>query len=239
MALYDPSEIRVGDAFRALRALLQDPDDTAQAFRVVDALSGRNGQRTLARLRRSKSGKELLRDHPDLLPRLTDRAALLALPDGTLGREYLRFLDSEGITAEGLTQASEEGRRSMKPEVDPDLYFLRDRLRDSHDLWHTVTGYKGDLLGEASLLAFSFAQTWNLGVGLIVLAALVQGRDPGVRKLVATGFARGLRSAWLPAIRWEELLDRPLEDVRRRLNIGMPVHYEPLRTAAFKTPQAA
>jgi ubiquinone biosynthesis protein COQ4 len=238
MALYDPSEIRVGDAIRALRALLQDPDDTAQAFRVVDALSGRNGERTLARLRRSKSGKELLRDRPELLPRLTDRAALLALPEGTLGREYLRFLDSEGITAAGLTEASIEGRRSMKPEVDPDLYFLRDRLRDTHDLWHTVTGYKGDLLGEASLLAFSFAQTWNLGVGLIVVAALVQGRDPAVRKLVATGFARGLRSAWLPAVRWENLLDRPLAEVRRTLNVGAPVVYEPLRTSALRAEAA-
>ncbi len=238
MALYDPSEIRVGDAFRALRALLQDPDDTAQAFRVVDALSGRNGERTLARMRRSSTGRELLRDRPQLLPRLTDRAALLALPEGTLGREYLRFLDSEGITAEGLTEASEEGRRSMKPEVDPDLYFLRDRLRDSHDLWHTVTGYKGDLLGEASLLAFSFAQTWNLGVGLIVLAALVQGRDPAVRKLVIGGFARGLRSAWLPTVKWESLLARPLAEVRRTLNVGAPVAYQPLRTSDL-TAQAA
>lgn len=231
MALYDPSEIRIGDALRALRALLQDPDDTAQAFRVVDALSGRNGERTLARLRRSESGKELLRDRPDLLSRLTDRASLQALPEGTLGREYLRFLDSEGITAQGLLAASEEGRRSMKPEVDPDLYFLRDRMRDQHDLWHTVTGYKGDLLGEASILAFSFAQTWNLGVGLIVLAALVQGRDPAVRKLVAGAFARGLRSAWLPAVRWETLLERPLAEVRRTLNVGAPVKYEPLRTS--------
>jgi ubiquinone biosynthesis protein COQ4 len=239
MALYDPGEIRVGDAWQALRALLRDPDDTKQAFRVVDALSGRNGERNLARLRRRKSGKELLRDRPDLLSRLTDRAALQSLPEGTLGREYLRFLDSEGITAEGLLQASADGRRDLKPEVDPDLYFLRDRLRDQHDLWHTVTGYKGDLLGEASLLAFSFAQTWNLGVGLIVLAALVQGRDPAVRKLVASGFARGLRSAWLPAVRWEKLLERPLSEVRRTLRIGAPVAYEPLRTADLKAAEAA
>ena len=239
MGLHDTGDIRIRDALRALQALLRDPDDTAQVFRIVDALSGRNGERTLARLRKSETGKELLAEHPDLLPKLTDRAALSALADGTLGREYLRFLDSEGITAQGLLQASVEGRREMKPDVDPDLYFLRDRMRDTHDLWHTVTGYKGDLIGEASLLAFSFAQTWNPGIGLIVLTALVQGRDPAIRKLIAGGFSRGLRAAWLPSVKWENLLDRPLEEVRRRLNVGAPVAYEPLRTAAFKAPMAA
>jgi len=122
----------------------------------------------------------------------------------------------------------------VKPHVDPDAYFLRDRLRDTHDLWHTVTGYKGDLIGEASLLAFSFAQTWNPGVGLIVLTALVRGNEPGVRKLIAGGFVRGVRSAWLPSVKWEDLLARPLEDVRRELRVGAPVTYEPFRTSAFR-----
>ena len=234
MAAHEPGDIRVGDALRALRALLRDPDDTAQVFRIIDALSGRNAERTLSRLRRTRSGRDLLRDQPDLLSKLTDRTALLALPEGTLGREYLGFLDSEGITAEGLRQASVDGRRDMRPDVDPDVYFLRDRLRDAHDLWHTVTGYKGDLIGEASLLAFSFAQTWNPGVGLIVLTALVQGRDPVIRKLIAGGFSRGVRSAWLPAVRWENLLDRPLEEVRRTLNVGAPAAYQPLRTSAYR-----
>jgi ubiquinone biosynthesis protein COQ4 len=234
MADSDPTSIRFSDAFRALRALLDDPDDTAQVFRIIDALSGKNGERTIGRLRRSKTGKELLRERPDLLTRLTDRAALEKLPDGTLGREYLRFLDSEGITAEGLRQASIEGHRDMIAGADPDLYFLRDRLRDSHDLWHTVTGYKGDLLGEASLLAFSFAQTWNPGVGLIVLTALLRGREPNVRKLILGGFTRGVRSAWLPAVKWEELLGRRLGDVRRLLNVGAPIAYVPFRVAEYR-----
>jgi ubiquinone biosynthesis protein COQ4 len=239
MAGNEKGDIRVGDAWRALRALLQDPDDTAQVFRIIDALSGKNGERTLARLRRSRSGKELLEKRPDVLARLTDRAALLALPPGTLGREYVRFLDSEGITAEGLLQASIEGHGENNPEAGSDLRFLRDRLRDTHDLWHTVTGYKGDIIGEASLLAFSFAQTWNPGVGLVVLAAIVQGGEAEIRKLIAGGFARGLKAAWLPSIEWEKLLDRPLDEVRRSLNVGAPVAYEPLRTVNFKAPQAA
>lgn len=234
MADVDPTSIRFSDAFRALRALLDNPDDTAQVFRIIDALSGKNGERTLARLRRTATGKALLRERPDLLSKLLDRPALEKLPDGTLGREYLRFLDSEGITAEGLRQASIDGHGDVIEGADPDLYFMRDRLRDTHDLWHTVTGYKGDLLGEASLLAFSFAQTWNPGVGLIVLTALVQGPEANIRRLVLGGFARGLRSVWMPAVKWEALLDRPLEDVRRLLNVGSPVPYTPFRSTEYR-----
>lgn len=239
MAVHDPGEIRIGDAFKALRSLLRDPDDTSQVFRIIDALSGRNGDRTLARMRRNRTGQELLRSKPELLTKLTDRAAMEKLPEGSLGRAYLRFLDSEGITAEGLLQASVDGHKDVKPLMDPDFYFVRDRLRDTHDLWHTVTGYKGDLVGEAALLAFSFAQTWNPGVGLIVITALVEGRDPSIRKLIAGGFSRGLRAAWLPAVRWEELLDKPLSEVRRALNVGEPVAYATLRTANFKPRVAA
>ena len=36
-----------------------------------------------------------------------------------------------------------------------------------HDLWHVVTGYGRDELGEACLLAFTYAQNKNRGVGFI------------------------------------------------------------------------
>lgn len=42
------------------------------------------------------------------------------------------------------------------------------RMRDTHDLWHVLTGYSGDVLGETALLGFIFAQTGNPGVALII-----------------------------------------------------------------------
>jgi ubiquinone biosynthesis protein COQ4 len=120
-------------------------------------------------------------------------------------------------------------------------------LRDSHDLWHTVTGYKGDLIGEASLLAFSFAQTRHPGVGLIVLGALLRttafGRGHGpvepsaevdvalFRRMIVQGFLRGLRAKWLVAQDWDTLLARPLGEVRDELGLGDAPSYVPLRTS--------
>jgi ubiquinone biosynthesis protein COQ4 len=225
--------IRFGDALTAMKALLANPDDTAQVFRIIDALSGRNGERTLARLKHSKDGRHLLALRPELISYLRDRDALRRLPEGSLGRAYLAFLESEKITAEGLEGASHEGRGKHRFHLPADLLYLQDRMRDSHDLWHTVTGYKGDLVGEASLLAFSFAQTWNPGVGFIVVIAFLRARGTDIQSMILDGFLRGVKAAWLPAVPWEKLLALPLATVRERLRIEGTPEYVELRSSEY------
>lgn len=243
----DVARFRFGDAARAMRALLKDPDDTAQVFRIIEALSGNHGDKMLKRLRASRTGARLLEERPNLAARLCDRAALEKLPDGTLGREYLRFLDSEGISAEGLVKASVEGTTLYGTA---ELEFFRDRMRDSHDLWHVLTGYKGDLVGEAALLAFSFAQTKNPGVGFIISIGFLRGganrgaqRRPGpppqVRRMILEGFRHGTRAEWLPAVEWEKLLEHRVEDVRKLLGIEKIGHYEEVRSKDYKAAMAA
>src|SRR5258708_22993429 len=48
--------------------------------------------RQLARFRQTETGRTVLQDRRRLLDRLTDRAALAALPPGTLGRAYAEFM---------------------------------------------------------------------------------------------------------------------------------------------------
>jgi ubiquinone biosynthesis protein COQ4 len=217
-------------AGRAIQALLADPDDTQQVFVIIEALSGKSPERNIRRLRRHPIGKKLLADKPDILRHLRDRRSLEALPAGSVGRGYLDFVDSEGISADGLVQASEV-EHGAAWQADGDMLFLRDRMRDTHDLWHTVTGYKGDLVGEGALLAFSFAQTWNPGVGFIITAGFLKGREIGVRRQILRGLSRGLRAEWLPAVEWEKQLARPLAEVRRELRLGEPPEYVPVRTS--------
>lgn len=216
-------------ALRALRALLSDPDDTAQVFTIIESLAGRAPLRLLERVRATESGRAMLASRENLLVHLRDRAALEALPAGSLGRSYLAFLDREGITADGLVEASvagETGAFSLLADVD----FVSDRMRDTHDLWHTVTGYQGDVFGEAALLAFSFAQTKNAGVALIVLGALGRARDPLLVRMVAQAIRDGFAAEFLPAVDWVALLPLPLDEVRRRLRIDPVAAYEPVRS---------
>jgi ubiquinone biosynthesis protein COQ4 len=235
VATRPPEPVRPIEALRALRALLASPDDTAQVFRVIRALSGRSFERVLDRVLADPTGRRILEERRSLLPALADRARLRALPDGTLGREYARFMDAEAISAEGLLEAS----RSPEPEPEHRLgaagQVLGERLRDMHDLWHVVTGYGRDLFGEAALLAFTYAQTRNRGIGAIVLVGLWRMWRGGAREaaaLVRRAWWRGRRAAFLPAADWEALLELPLDEVRRRLRVGPPPTYTPLRSTA-------
>jgi ubiquinone biosynthesis protein COQ4 len=219
-------------AFRALSALFANPDDTKQAFRVAQALTGATGERMYQRFQATDVGRDVLAEHRALLTALKDTRALEALPANTLGRAYLEFLRSQQITAEGLVAASEEGY-ALAEDLDDDRRLFSDRLRDMHDLWHVVAGYRGDLIGEGAVLALSFAQTRNLGVGLIAILGILKIGTvaPGARALIAKGFARGVRAAWLPAVDWESMLARPLDDVRRELGFDAPPTYAPLYTS--------
>jgi ubiquinone biosynthesis protein COQ4 len=228
--------VRLGAALGAMRALTRNPDDTAQVFRIIDALSGRHAVRFLEKWRATPGSRRLLEQRPNLLQALTDTQRLRALPEGSLGRAYLEFLGNEGITTEGLIAASVEGRDRDASE---ELAYVRNRMRDMHDLWHVVTGYHGDLLGEAALLAFSFGQTRNPGIAFIVFIAFARGRTKDARRFIMEGLRRGLGCEWLPAVDWENLLPLPLDEVRARLRVGAPPIYTPYRSSQYFADRAA
>lgn len=219
-------------ALRALGALSKDPDDLPQVFTIIDNLSGRAPERMLKRMRSTAEGRRLLAEKPDLAARLADRAALRALPEGTLGRAYLALVERAGITPQGIVDASVAGGTGDEGLSD-EHRFLRDRMRDTHDLWHAVTDYGTDLVGESALLSFSFAQTKNPGVGLVVLLAITKG-DSTLWRILRDAYRAGARAEWLPAVAWEALLDRPLEEVRARLRIGRRADYEAVTSAEMR-----
>ncbi len=229
-----PRPIQPLRAMRCMRTLLADPDDTALVFDIIRALTGSSFERLFQRVMANPTGRRILDERRDILPTLQRRDELRALPEGTLGREYARFLDTENISAEGLVDAS--GEELDEPDfLDDRARVLSNRLRDTHDLWHVVTGYQRDLFGEHALLAFTYAQTRNHGIGFIVLMAAVRRWREGCREvipLVREGFRRGRRAGSLVAADWERLLDRPLAEVRRQLNVDDPPEYTPQFSAA-------
>jgi ubiquinone biosynthesis protein COQ4 len=216
---------RVVEAATALRNVLRDPDDTKQFFRFIEALGSRAPAGFTARFAFSRPGARLLAERPNILDRLQDRAWLASLPPTSLGRAYLDFMQRDGLTPEFLVTASEV-ETDASPIPDEADYIGR-RMRDTHDLWHVVTGYGGDLLGEGAVLTFTFAQTMNVGIGVFAGIAALLADEPEARRLLLDAFARGLRAGWLPAVEWEELLSQDLDTVRLKLRVGPPVSYEP------------
>ena len=76
-------------------------------------------------------GRELLEARPHLAD--ADLDALRALPDATLGREWVRFLDDHGLDPSLTKQPT--------PFTEDDrCAYLMHRIRQSHDLWHVLIG---------------------------------------------------------------------------------------------------
>jgi len=142
----------------------------------------------------------------------------------------VRQLDERGIhpvELAKLTRAAYGGRA-----FSPQHAYVRDRVRDAHDLFHTLTGYGIDVFGEGGALAFSFGQTGNKGWAMLVflngLTALGAGRLDGWA-VAWKGYLRGRRAHYLPARDdWDRLLRLPLQDARAELGITPLPPYRPL-----------
>ncbi len=213
--------IRPIEAWRAMRILLRDKEDTAQVFRFVTALTGNSQHKGFERFRTSETGRRILSENRQLLTALSDRNALAKCPEGSLGRAYLDFVYGHDLSADGLVAASKEGSSRRFDSPEEELYA--NRLRDMHDLWHVVTGYGRDGLGELCLLAFSYAQTRNRGVGVIVLVGIAKVRREApqlpIVRAALEGYRNGKASGDFTTADWEALLQEPLEAVRAKLRV--------------------
>lgn len=215
-------------AFKALRRLIADKEDTAQVFRVIEALGGPAMRAEYARFRARPGAAALLARAVPLVEVLLDRPGLAAMPAGSLGRAYLAFMEAERITADGLVAASAEVDAALERE-DPALRVFVERLRDAHDLWHVVTDYGRDGHGEICLLAFMFAQLRNPGLLMIVLAGAREFSKtlPHIDAwaLAYEGWCLGRAAVPLSSADWEALLPQPLDAVRRQLKVTRPNAY--------------
>lgn len=212
-------------ALVAVRALFDNPDDTKQVFRVVTALRGKSLERGFTRFKSSKTGNRILSQKINLLQSLKDRQTLETHHEDSFARAYLNFVTSADLTAEGLVEASYEATENIE---DPDLLCYTNRIRDMHDLWHTLTQYGREPLGEACLLAFTYAQMGNPGTAFIVILGsrrLARGYGRGTVRALWRAYRDGKRASWLAAQPFEEMLGTSIQELRRRLSIPDPMAY--------------
>ena len=214
-----------GAAFGALKRLLRDKDATEEVFEIMRALNGASTRKGYFKLLSTMQGGQLAYRSEDLAAKLSDRAWLATLPADSLGGAYRDFTDNGGISPEGLVAVSNQVMNSIEHPV---AWYGR-RIRDSHDLWHVVTGYGLDSLGEACLVAFSYPQTRSLGWAFIAVGAAFKSRQAPTKQpyvaAIREGHARGKSAAWLPGVDWLWLLPQPLETVRAQLGLAPPPVY--------------
>ncbi len=224
--------------FKALahfRKLLKDKEDTEQVFHIFECLPRKSFLPEAKAFIESPRGQRLMASEPFLPTILDDHEALKRLPAGTVGRAYLEFMQREGLSAAGLVAEAEKMRRG-RPHYNDQVEWYGNRLRDTHDLLHVLTGYGRDALGEQCVLGFTYGQNRNLGnlfisyLGGLELRRKIKVGAP-VLKAIRQGQRNGTAAANLVDESIIDLLAEPLESARKRLNIGQPTLYRAAHTA--------
>ena len=214
-------------AFDAIRILMADGDDTTQVFRIMRALNVGNAPLNYARLIATSEGGRLACEQVELAERFSDPAFVAKFAPGTVGAAYRTFLETTGYSADGLVEVS---KVISEDQVQHPYAWFGRRVRDTHDIWHVLTGYKADeSLGEACLVAFSYAQVGGLGWAFIGGAAALKSlsvtRGTLFARAVWEGYHNGRRAKWISGEDYEALLAEPIDAARARLGIATPVAY--------------
>src|SRR5688572_13931947 len=91
---------RIRASASALATLARDPGRLDQVLVFAQAINAGAIARNARRIETTAEGRALFAERPRIDREHVDFDALRRLPDGTLGREYARFLDDNGITPE-------------------------------------------------------------------------------------------------------------------------------------------
>jgi len=206
--------------------LVRHPEHLDRVFEIADAMSGQKRD-VLEKMRDSFAmdprGAAALRERPRLAVRLAD---LRRLPAGTLGRTYADHMTGNGLDPAAIPTLPSDG----------EIEFMRAHLYETHDVWHAVTGFRTDVAGELGLQAFYAAQSPGglplmlIAMGLLNAALFTLGDRERRFEAIATGWEMGKRAEPLFGVRWDELWERPIDEVR--VTLGVKPYAEPLSAAA-------
>ena len=163
------------------------------------------------------TGRCILRDRPRITSQNMSVAKLRALPENTVGRTYVQWLDREGV--------SPDTRDSVRFIADEECAYVMQRYRECHDFYHALTGLPVFVEGEVALKAFEFANTLLPMTGLSMIA--VARMKPLERSrfwetYLPWAISNGLKSREIVNVYWEEQLERNVAELREDLGIDTP-----------------
>jgi len=201
-------------AFTALAEVLRDPEKTDQVLVFSTYANAGTMPDRIHHFLQHPVGAQLYAEHRTIDGHTIDLVVLGALPEGTLGRAYAEFLSSRGFTPDVF-----EGTPEELP--DPAMAYVVQRLRQTHDLWHVVTGYETDPASEVALQAFTYGQLRAPSSGILALLGTLRGsqlkRDLAVD--VVRAYRLGTQAEGLAVFPWEDHWTTPLVEVRAMLKL--------------------
>lgn len=211
--------VRWTRALRALGRVMANPDETDQVLVFSQYANAGSIHRRIDRFFADPVGAQLYAERRAIDSRTVDLDAFAALPAGTLGHSYAHFLRSRGFTPDVFD--------GPPPDVsDPRISYVIQRIRQTHDLWHVVTGHDTNTASEVALQAFTFAQTNAPSTLILSIAGTLRGlrEKPSLPIEVLAAFFAGRRAETLIAFPWEDHWATPLTEVRAMLGLPLDPH---------------
>lgn len=219
------TEVRPFTAIAATTQFLMDVEQTHHVFRLTDALDCAQNERNFQRFLATETGARLDAERFDLVDFLSDRTRLENFPAGSVGREYIEFLDRENLDLRMLIAAEQVAERAYAHLDERRCKFIAAGTAN-HDLLHVLTGYNREPIGEALLLAFTAQQFGLRGIGMLSHLMLMRewAAHPGWPILRMLGEAKTLarNMTWIAEIDWRDVLPLPLDEARARLRLARP-----------------
>ncbi|XP_044188814.1 ubiquinone biosynthesis protein COQ4 homolog, mitochondrial isoform X1 [Thunnus albacares] len=170
------------------------------------------------RMRNDPEGYTILTERPRIRLSTLDLSKMSSLPDGSFGREYLRFLEDNHVTP--------DTRADVKFVDNEELAYVMQRYREVHDLLHTLLGMPTNMLGEVAVKWFEAAQT---GLPMCALGAVLGPLRLNASRLQSLftslgpwAVQNGRQARCVLSIFYERRWEQSLEDLRQELNIEPP-----------------
>ncbi|KAF7186646.1 Ubiquinone biosynthesis protein COQ4, mitochondrial [Pseudocercospora fuligena] len=174
----------------------------------------------------NSTGRRILRDKPRITSQTLSMEMLRKLPENTVGRAYVNWLDKEGVTP--------DTRDQVRYIDDPEEAYVMQRYRETHDFTHAITGLPVIIEGELAVKAFEFTNTLLPMTGLS-LFAIVRLKPVERKRFFETylpwALRNGLKAEEVVNVYWEEELETDVDELRTRLGIEMPPDLREIRKA--------
>lgn len=163
-------------------------------------------------------GRQILRERPRITSTSLDLDHLRALPENSIGRIYVEWLDREGC--------SPDTRVAVKFIDDEELAYIYQRYRECHDFYHAVTGLPIIIEGEIAVKVLEFMNMGIVMPGLGALFAPLRLKPSQKERLYNIyypwAFKSGLNSKPLINVYWENILEEDVDAFRKRIGIERP-----------------
>ncbi|KAL1409634.1 Ubiquinone biosynthesis protein [Vanrija albida] len=161
-------------------------------------------------------GRQILRDRPTLSSATVSLDHLRGLRRGTVGREYVEWLDRDGFTP--------DAREKVRYIDSPSLAYTMLRYRQTHDLYHTLFSLPPTLAHELSLKVVEYA---NMGLPAAALSSLFgparlsgKMRQRWVDDWVPWALRTGAGGRTLVGVYWEKRWEQGIGELRRELGVS-------------------